>query len=526
MTELEIINHNEIDNSIIDQRVIYTIKSKKINNKNEQACFKIFGWVIDKNQRAINIVIVSNTTKSFHELTLSKQAIATRMSEKLGFAVNEYCGFSFKLETTEDVDLYLEIGRHLLPWKKLKLSTQASELITEQATAITIDSFIEANFLPAQTALIKASSTQKNTLSLGIEALFYYFSNQYKAITSEHIDSMQSFHKLIHENLNNFWQDTKRITVTEVINEAALKDLRGDLNLLLEECKHENFTIHLIEGVVAHNFSLASPFSSARAYCQESYEVNNYFTCLRFTDGQYCFFLIQGLSSTDAIYFPNENILISFAVLNEIHLRGLKIKLLADFAKVISYAQAENSFAGIIASHSRPYHFYYDIWPVLVELSHKPDIVQQLPSIIMRCDHDFNHATSLFDNDKCLILDSNAIDKQALTEHKWFIHVGTRFSLRDRFFYQSIDNALVTHAINNPSESALEKIKQLEGCYPIVWIGVEGQKRCWLEQVEGYAYILTQLLKKYPNLGVVFDGWTLALTPFPASIKEADKDKA
>lgn len=51
-----------------------------------------------------------------------------------------------------------------------------------------------------------------------------------------------------------------------------------------------------------------------------------------------------------------------------------------------------------------------------------------------------------------------------------------------------------------------------------------GQKRCWLQQIKGYPYLLNQLHAKYPKLGVIFDGWTLPLTPSQDSLKEVEKD--
>ena len=64
----------------------------------------------------------------------------------------------------------------------------------------------------------------------------------------------------------------------------------------------------------------------------------------------------------------------------------------------------------------------------------------------------------------------------------------------------------------------------IEECYPLFWVGITGQKRCWLEQVEGTAEILNTLYEYYPKLGVVFDGWTPPLTSSDYHRKEARKD--
>ncbi|MDD5273390.1 MAG: hypothetical protein PHU14_11795, partial [Methylovulum sp.] len=105
------------------------------------------------------------------------------------------------------------------------------------------------------------------------------------------------------------------------------------------------------------------------------------------------------------------------------------------------------------------------------------------------------------------------------------IHLGTNRQLHlHRFYYEVSDKYWVNKAISSPTGIALAKVKKVEGCYPLVWIGVEGQKRSWLEQVEGYAYILNQLASRYPTLAVIFDGWTMPLTPSAASLHEAEKD--
>ncbi|MDD5124242.1 MAG: hypothetical protein PHT85_06615, partial [Methylovulum sp.] len=381
MTEFEIINFNEKDNPVIKERLRHSIKITKSRKNTGQCCFKLFGWVIDKKQRPVNIVVVAQGIKVFHELNVIQNAAALRMSEKLGTTINERCGFSFKLEATEDFDLYLEVDHSLIPWKKVKIITTPVAAEADQQTELALQQFKNSNFLLSQTWLIneiKARQNQLNdSISLATEALFYFFSNQYKEISSKHVDAVN---RLVSEVVT-IWSEAKKISYLEAINGAIFE---GNIVQLIEECKSENFAVSLVEGGVANNLNLASPFSTDRASCQESYEVDGDFNCLRFTDDRHCFFLMQGLTSADGLYFPGENVFISFAVVNETHVQNLKKKLLADFANIISYAKADNGFFGILASHNRPYHFYYDIWPVLFELSEKPEVVANLPNVVMR----------------------------------------------------------------------------------------------------------------------------------------------
>ena len=124
------------------------------------------------------------------------------------------------------------------------------------------------------------------------------------------------------------------------------------------------------------------------------------------------------------------------------------------------------------------------------------------------------------------VTSDQGIDRIAFEHNKLFISIGTNRHLRkSNFCFESADRFLVDKALNFPTSIAVEKTNQVKNCYPLVWIGVEGQKRCWLEQIEGYAYILNQLAKRYPQLGVVIDGWTVPFSPSSKDIKEADKDR-
>lgn len=388
-----------------------------------------------------------------------------------------------------------------------------------------IQRFKTASFLPKPQLRVQKADELEFLQNSVAEALFYFFSNQYEKISDSHIDNVNAFFVAAKKNASAFMVPVTALNSIEAVKSESLDVIKENLAQLIAECRDEKFAVNLLEAAVTNNFSLMSPFSAGRAYCNESYEVENELTCLRFTDGDRCFFLIQYVSSADGLYFPEENILVCLAHLKQIHITRLQNKLIKLFPRVVGYAKSINGFFGVIASHSRPGHFYYDIWPVLTEISQRPDIYEKIPHLIMRKDQDFNDMTLLFENSPPLILDSDQIDEISLNKNKWFVHIGTnRQHHLHNFYYETMDRCLVDKVINSPSDVALGKANQVEGCYPLVWIGVEGQKRCWLEQVEGYAYILNQLATRYPKLGVVIDGWTLPFTPLKTSLKEVNKD--
>ena len=59
------------------------------------------------------------------------------------------------------------------------------------------------------------------------------------------------------------------------------------------------------------------------------------------------------------------------------------------------------------------------------------------------------------------------------------------------------------------SKSCLKKIEKAKNKhFPLLWINVRATKRIWLSQVEGTANIIKNLHSHFPDLGVVFDGFT------------------
>ena len=67
-------------------------------------------------------------------------------------------------------------------------------------------------------------------------------------------------------------------------------------------------------------------------------------------------------------------------------------------------------------------------------------------------------------------------------------------------------------------------LNYLEDCQPLIWVGITGQKRRWLEQIDGTANILNTLYEFYPNMGVIFDGWTPPLSNSKSHRHEMLKD--
>jgi hypothetical protein len=372
--------------------------------------------------------------------------------------------------------------------------------------------------------LPEKDNTLRNLVYLGNQAFYYFFSNQFAYLSEAHCQSLGQLWVYTTKRGMEVLQPPKVHNPSQWLAVLPSQHHLEGAARLVDECKKVNFSLTLVDRASGGRLCLPSPFSSNLAYCQESYEMTEGFNCLRFVDGGQCFFLLQWVSSADALYFPLENTLVYFAHVKETHVRHLLTKLMRDFADNVAYARNGAGFGGVIASHSRPSHFYYDVWPSLYELYHHPGLAAAIPNVIQREDHDFLDLEVFFSASQCQVLDSSQIDGLSRSKHLFFIHLGAHSHLRDRSSYYQADEALVKAAQKTTDALIQSQLAELTDCYPIIWIGVEGQKRCWLEQTEGYAHILNGLAQTYPNLGVIFDGWTLPYSASKSSKREQGND--
>jgi tetratricopeptide (TPR) repeat protein len=93
---------------------------------------------------------------------------------------------------------------------------------------------------------------------------------------------------------------------------------------------------------------------------------------------------------------------------------------------------------------------------------------------------------------------------QMLLKENYFVLTPSDFILTEKFVQQRIYPACVKKC----SESFLQTCEEAATHFPLFLIQIRSHKRLWLSQVEGTANIIKKLYLYYPNLAVVFDGWT------------------
>ena len=360
------------------------------------------------------------------------------------------------------------------------------------------------------------------------QALRLYLSQQSAQITPAHIAAVATCWRRARGNALRLLRPATLLNAQEALALPALAPQRPALARLLAACAAPGLGLALVRSAATTGAcelpSAQHPQQPAR--CQESWEAGKGLSALRFEDGAQSFFLLQNISSADSLYLPQQHVLIYLAHARLADVRLLYSVLLEHFAAWVALAQngAARRWGGVTASHARPAHFYYEALPAVAQLAQDAALATRLPQLIARQDHDFYDWAALYPQLPSARL-SSAVLSQRTRAGEWFLHLGGNPHQRQLTEASAAADAqLLSHALAHPSAQAQTLWAQVQGCTPLVWVGLEGQKRCWLEQVSGLAYVLAQLAQQFPQLGVVVDGWTLPLTPSERSLAEAGKD--
>ena len=84
------------------------------------------------------------------------------------------------------------------------------------------------------------------------------------------------------------------------------------------------------------------------------------------------------------------------------------------------------------------------------------------------------------------------------------------FRANARFIEESLINRICDVSFKKCTPDCLKEMERAKECFPLLGVQIRTSSRVWLGQVEGIANIINSLYSDFPNLGVVFDGWSLS----------------
>ncbi len=489
----------------LNQLLIGSSLDSPNNKSNNGYCQFIIigGWVLPKEHDVGSVKIIAKSAEYEREelLSVKRRDVITKI---LKAEPEEHpllcCGFCFEVEPAEQIELYISIEDERHHWR------------TIQATPVPYK------------VIAKSQQTWRN-----------YITNNLKDISSEDAELLSSLPPAAFDRyIYGKPEVANRNNIKLAINYLDLSDdERSYLEKLLDLTRSPEFCTNLVESALKHGFcQIPNPFGEGDAVCRESYHITPWLTVLRFiSPSGENFLIMQRVNSGDAIYFPRINLFYFNSHFNVLLNNTVIKNFIKNFINNLTYTvnSERNKFKGILASFSRPSHFYYDICLGLYHL-HKQGLLTKFLSL-SKC-----KAGSFFCLSSLLCLDKNReseienmefLGDKCRNNYEFYIHIGSNgLSGKNRPDKEKLSQMIVSTASELVDDVTAKEVKQARECYPLLWFGVTVQKRSWVEQVEGGAKIITELAKIYPNIGVVFDGWTAPLKPIQRDIDEAAKDQA
>lgn len=365
-------------------------------------------------------------------------------------------------------------------------------------------------------------------IELAIEGWNLYNKNLFWEINDLHIKAIKS---LSRQNIDK-WLTGKLKFFNNIGEINACKEFsdheKEQIKKLYSYIKGPEFSNKLLEMAITENKVLVnSVFGKGSAICKQStyihvHEGRNF---LRFIDENETFYIIQSFIFT-GIYFPSRNVIIELLKRKaknkslQTHVEHHNRELVRLFDKILNFLKNENTptLYGLLFTYNRPYHYFTDFLPIIHNFIYKsthqlkkPDVMRELPRIISFPDGMFYSIKNLYslpceeqiaEKEKFneILLENNGFVVQPSSNKRYFSnHI--KSDLNDLIIKKSIESLLSEH-------EEKKQFKKLKDCYPILWFGICGEKRSWIEKVEGIAKIVQEVQKLYPNVGVVLDGLT------------------
>lgn len=233
--------------------------------------------------------------------------------------------------------------------------------------------------------------------------------------------------------------------------------------------------------------------------------------CYRFVGDEVFYLIIGGTGGSKLfIYIPRLELIIRFREVNispEVVINKLKTYCVTFFNQVSFYItdDSKKDIALIVGDLKNIGHH---IWNELSAIQNMCDtgIINKISKVFIGV-HEFLNIEDIFPElSGKVVRCSTEIEFFRLLIEKNYISVRVtgkliQHKLADRIYKTSVQKC---------DNEFIELVKQVENQhFPLLWIQVRNFRVKWLSQVEGLASLIRQLSDDFPNLGVVFDGWSL-----------------
>jgi hypothetical protein len=285
--------------------------------------------------------------------------------------------------------------------------------------------------------------------------------------------------------------------LSSVFGDIVAKNISNEFFRL----RNSNIVKEFVDCINTYGHIRLNPFGNNDfLYCNKSFYRGGC-NFLYFHGNKIPFFMMQTHVIVDAYYFPT--IGLYYGIVSDFRINSLKrfIESLTSSNAALDYlfSPARSTFLGWIAYHNLPYHYFYDVMPMVhVALTDKEAC--KYPIVSIR-----NEAyLKLDDFYDCKLKSLQGESLLLYSEDGFFIRL-----LKNNFSkIQNEHNNVDDHIISSITNGRLKYKYNYNIIKPVIWIGIIAGKRTWVEQVNGYALIIRKILKIHKNAFFIFDGMT------------------
>ncbi|MCL2923054.1 MAG: hypothetical protein MGF17_00050 [Trichodesmium sp. MAG_R04] len=228
--------------------------------------------------------------------------------------------------------------------------------------------------------------------------------------------------------------------------------------------------------------------------------------------GQEVFYLIVGQwdNCKLGVYFPKYDLVINMA--NELWknlfqfpnaINELKTQAVMNHDIFLDYISSETVKPVVVVVGSSSILGHY-LWQELggLEYLYEAEILDRVDKFLM-APHNRLNIGKIFPeipSEKLIVPQNEALFKFILKNNYLVVRV------TEHYIRKGLESRINSAVIKTCSPSVLEKIEESRQSFPLLWINVREHNKSWVNQIDGYANIITKLSDKYPQIGVIIDG--------------------
>ncbi len=323
--------------------------------------------------------------------------------------------------------------------------------------------------------------------------------------------------------------------IANLFNSHGLEFSKTRYDEFIKFVTKPDFPINIIgQAFTSGGANIPSPFSSNDAISSLSILTEREANFILFRDDRHCFYIVQYCCQV-AVIFPQmycaihiHNIPAWFDyIMKKLH--QLPECLIRHFDVILSNSFKPYTYSGLFVGKSRPYHYFAD-YMYGFQLAYKQGLVNESTHVYAMNGGDFIPISNFYKlKQKEYTGTYQDINDKLFTERKFIISSSLPYVYyKNPSILSDLDSHLVqtTWLVSPTSEPEMldNLLASAKECFPLVWIGVAGEKRSWKELGEGIPKIINLIHQSFPNVGVVFDGRTFPLTPSPGDYHHLKMD--